>query len=102
MTQVMFNTPAFYITIQAVLSLYASGHTTGLVLDSGDGITHTAPIYEGFSLPHAIKHVILAGRDLMEYLVKNLLERGRLFTTSAEHEIVRDIKEKLCYIALDF
>jgi actin beta/gamma 1 len=102
MTQVMFNTPAFYITIQAVLSLYASGHTTGLVLDSGDGITHTAPIYEGFSLPHAIKHVILAGRDLMEYLVKNLLERGRLFTTSAEHEIVRDIKEKLCYIVLDF
>jgi actin beta/gamma 1 len=102
MTQVMFNTPAFYIAIQAVLSLYASGRTTGLVLDSGDGVTHTAPIYKGFSLPRAIKHVILAGHDLMEYLVKNLLERGRLFTTPAEHEIVRDIKEKLCYVALDF
>jgi actin-related protein len=96
-----FNVPAMYVSMQAVLSLYASGRTTGLVVDSGDGVTHIVPIYEGFALTHAINRVDLGGRDITEYLRRLLRQRGYSLVSSAEREIVRDVKEKLCYVALE-
>lgn len=96
-----FNVPAFYISIQAVLSLYASGRTTGAVMDIGDGVSHIVPIYEGFALPHAMQRIDLAGRDVTNHLQLLLRKAGYYFYTSAEKEIVRAIKESACYVAFD-
>jgi centractin len=97
----IFNIPALFISMQAVLALYASGKTTGVVLDSGDGVTHCVPIYEGFALPHSIRRIDLAGRDVTRQLQLLLRKAGRSFTTSAEMQIVQQIKEACCYVAFD-
>ncbi|KKY27334.1 putative actin [Phaeomoniella chlamydospora] len=96
-----FNIPALYTNIQAVLSLYASGRTTGVVLDSGDGVSHAVPVYEGFAMPSSIRRIDVAGRDVTEHLQMLLRKAGHVFHTSAEKETVRIMKEKLSYIALD-
>ncbi|KAI3389810.1 hypothetical protein SNEBB_007933 [Seison nebaliae] len=97
-----FNVPATYIAIQAVLSLYAAGRTSGIVLDSGDGVTHTVPIYEGYSLSTAIERHDVAGRDLTFFLQKLLSNKGGQFVSTSDREIVCNIKEELCYVAKNF
>ena len=96
-----FNMPAMYVAIQAVLSFYASGRTTGLVMDVGDGVSHTMTIYEGYARLHAIPRWNLAGSDLTEYWMRILTERGNSVTITARREIVCDVKENLFYTAFD-
>ena len=102
--QILFeqlNIPALFLSLQAVLSLYASGRTTGVVFDCGDGVSHAVPVYEGFTVPSSIRRVDVAGRDVTEQLQMLLRKNGYVFHTSAEKEVVRMIKEKTSYVALD-
>eukprot|EP00095_Tigriopus_kingsejongensis_P006939 snap_masked-scaffold1282_size50771-processed-gene-0.3 protein:Tk06939 transcript:snap_masked-scaffold1282_size50771-processed-gene-0.3-mRNA-1 annotation:"actin-related protein 2" len=104
MIEVMFEKYGFHATniaIQAVLTLYAQGLLTGVVVDSGDGVTHICPVYEGFALPHLTRRLDIAGRDITRYLIKLLLLRGYAFNHTADFETVRMMKEKLCYVGYD-
>ncbi|GBG33800.1 Actin [Hondaea fermentalgiana] len=105
MTTIMFetfNVSAMYVTINAVLALFATGRTTGVVLDSGDGATHAVPIYEGSALLADVVPTQVAGHNLTDFMVRLLGERGHLINTKAEHENVCKAKEELCYVAYDF
>lgn len=105
MTQVMFetfNSPAMYVAVQAVLSLYGAGRTTGIVLDSGFDVSHTVPVYEGYALNHAIGCLNVGGKNLTTYLMKLLCERGFSFSSVPEREIAQNIKEQLCFVAEEY
>jgi actin-related protein len=106
MTEIMFetfNVPGLYVGSQAVFSLYASGRTRGLVVECGDGVTHSVPVFEGFALPHATSRLDLAGSDLTSMVRSMLAERGVAFSRSeAQSNIVRSIKESLCQVSLAY
>jgi len=84
-----------------VLSLFATGRTTGTVLDAGDGITHTVPIYEGYAIPHAIFEIPLSGRDLTEYLYNMLNKKvpHLIQANTNDLDVVKNIKETMCIVA---
>jgi actin-related protein 2 len=77
------------------------GLQTGVVVDSGDGVTHIVPVYDGFALPHLTRRLDVAGRDVTRYLIKLLLMRGYAFERTADFETVRGIKEALCFMSYD-
>ncbi|BAM82975.1 actin-like protein [Cyanidioschyzon merolae strain 10D] len=100
-----FGVPAFFMVVQAVLALYATGRTTGAVLDLGDGVTHVVPVYDGYCLPHAVRRLNLAGRDLTDLAAKLLNSECGLSThsrPSVVREIARQVKEQHCYVAPDW
>ena len=100
-TEIMFEqfgVPALYLSMQAVLALYASGRTTGIVLDSGDGVTHAVPISDCYAITPAIIQLDFAGNDLTNFLVGSLESKRNPYITS---ENGRDIKEKRCRFALN-
>ena len=103
MAQIMFetfNVPGLYIAIQAVLSLYSAGKFTGIVADSGEGVTQFVPIFDGNPHLYAVNRLDLAGRDLTKFMMKLLKETGQRFSTTAEQLIVEAIKKKLAMLLL--
>lgn len=105
MTQIMFETfkvPAMYVAVQEALCMYPTGHTTGVVVSSGDGVSKVVPVHEGKMIHDAVGQWDLGGRDLTDWLVKILAQKGHSYTTPTQREMVRGIKEKLTYVALDY
>lgn len=97
-----FHAPALYLANSAVLTLYAAGRATGAVLSSGHEITCAVPIYHGHALPNATLSLDMGGRDLTDYLTKRLVERGYEIDSCTARGVVREVKEKLCHVALDY
>ena len=97
-----FNAKGLCFCNAAALVLLSTGRTTGVVVTSGHILSHVVPIFEGHVIPSAIRRFPVAGRDLIDWMAKLLTKRGYSFTTTREREVVRDIKEKLAYVALDF
>jgi actin-related protein 2 len=104
MMQLMFekyNFASMQLQTQAMLTLYAQGLLTGLVLDSGDGVSHVVAVYEGFVPAHLTQRLNVAGRHITTYMTKLLLLAGYPFNSTSDFETVREIKEELAYVALD-
>ncbi|KAK6786283.1 hypothetical protein RDI58_014808 [Solanum bulbocastanum] len=97
MTEIMlekFSVPSMYVTIQVILFLLSNGRLTGIVLNSGDGSTHTVPIYEGHALPHTISWIGINGCDLTDYLCELITKEGFACNTEIEKAKIRSSVEK--------
>merc|ERR1712151_1126252 len=96
-----YQAPALHVTIPGVLSLHAAGRRTGVVVDSGHGVSYTLPVYEGFVVPHAVRRLDLGGKDLTEYLAQ-LLAARRGFGFKPQRDVAGLVKEQCCFVAEDF
>lgn len=106
-----FNIQGLYIAVQAVLALAASWSSnkvtdrtlTGTVIDSGDGVTHVIPCAEGYVIGSAIKHIPIAGRDITQFVLNLLRERGEMVTVPPEDQlrVASKIKENYSYVCQD-
>lgn len=96
-----YNFGGVLFEMQALLTLMSEGNTTGTVLDSGDGVSHVIPVFEGMIQTDNIKRLNIAGRHVTEYLIKLLMLRGYAFNSTADFELVREIKEDLCYVSIN-
>lgn len=91
----------FNIEPQAKLTIYCEGLQTGIVLDSGDGVSHVIPIALDFLLQHSIKRLDIAGRHITNYLIRLLQIKGYAFNSTADFEVIREVKEKHCFVSCD-
>jgi centractin len=101
MSEIFFETirvPALYYSAPSPLCLYASGRTTGVVLDVGDTVTHAVPVYEGFALRHSVCRSSVAGRDVTKHLQLQLKRAGLCLTTTAESDLAKTVKEDVCFL----
>merc|ERR1712032_1397564 len=101
---IMFETfcvPALYVAVSAVLAIYTSGRSTGVVVDIGHSATHAVPIYEGVALPHAMLSTNVAGKSIIDYIAQALRDRGNVFPPAIANRIAQGVTEKMCYVALD-
>ncbi|KAM3305707.1 actin-like [Capsicum chacoense] len=99
-----FSVPAIYVAMQVILCHLGSGSTTGIMLYSGDSMSHSVPIYEGHSIPHAISRLSLAGSDITDYLCKISAKKGYAFTykCAMDLNVAYRMKETITYVALNF
>jgi len=100
-----FNVPAVYISPQPELALYSNGCDTGIVVESGDGVTYCVPMIGGCSVvPEAITRFDIAGSDVTNYLQELLNKKGYSFSRDSfsDYLSVRDMKKRCGYVALDF
>jgi centractin len=94
------SVPALFFASQPILSLFSTSNTSGVVLESGDGVSQCCVVYEGYSIPNSYLRFDFGGRDVTEYLQTLLRRQGYSFNTTAEFQIVKKIKEQLCYMVI--
>ena len=104
MTQIMFEhfrVESLAIMNTSVLSLFSTGKTTGLVVECGEGVSNTVPVFEGYAMPHAIHNIDIAGKDVTQELIRQINE-GQVIVNKDYYENVRDMKEQMCAVAMNY